>query len=221
MKLAIALATLLSLASPVRAQTLLPLRTVDGSVITSKNDPAAQIAVPPTATYVGAVRFVLYGTANCEIHLFAEADSSKRVRRLYWVQFEEYLPEHPTLKYLPTPSYSVLEMSGLHFYQRARFGKSSDLPRTGSDTEQVYLLLKANGYTFPAETVNVTYKHFFAEMRKELLLMVIEDMSMLGITFAELVQGGAVQPSWTPIAEQLMARASKVFSVKEQPSGSK
>lgn len=221
MKLAIVLTTLLTFASLLPAQTLLPQRAVDGSVVTSQSDPAARIAVPSTATYVGAVRFVLFGSADCEIHLFAEADAAKRVRRLYWVQFEAYLPEHPALKYSPSTSYSPLQMSGLPFYQRARFGQSSESVRPGSDAEQAYLLLKANGYTLPAETVNVTYKHFFADMRKELLLMVIEDMALSGTTFTQLIQGGAVQPSWAPIAEQLMTRASKVFLVEQQPTVNK
>jgi hypothetical protein len=51
-------------------------------------------------------------------------------------------------------------------------------------------------------------------MRKEILLMVLEDMATTGTSFEKLVQGGVVQPSWPPIAEQLLARASSVFSVK-------
>lgn len=209
-----ALLALLCHVSSALAQTLPPLRTVNGNVIASQNDPAAQIEVLPVATYVGAVRFVLFGAADCEIHLFVEADQSKRVKRLYWVQFEAYLPEQPTLRYEPHRAYSPLEMSGLPFYQRARFGRTSEAPQPGSDADQAYRLLKNNGYTLPPETVNVTYKHFFGDMRKELLLLVIEDMSLSNTTFAQLVQGGAVQPSWAPIAEQLKARAAKVFSVR-------
>lgn len=221
MKCSVALLTLAALCFITLAQAQSPLRTVNGRVVESRVDPSAQIEVLPDATYVGAVRFTLFGTADCEIHLFADADASKRVRRLYWVQFEAYLPEHPTLRYSPTSSYTPLDLSGLPFYQRARFGSSADTPRPGSDAEQAYLLLKQHGYSLPAETVNVTYKHFFGDMRKEVLLMVIEDMALSGTAFAQLVQDGVVQPSWGPIADQLKARAAKVFVIRGQTTGKK
>jgi hypothetical protein len=214
MKLAILSLALCCLSSAPFAQPLAPTRTVSGNVVTSQADPSVQIQVEPKAVYVGTARFVLFGTADCEIHLFVDADASKRIRRVYWIQFEAYLPTHPTLRYTTLSSYTPLEMSGLPFFQRARFGQSTDVPRADSDAEKAYALLKQYGYAFPAETMNVTYKHFFADMRKELLLMVIEDMSLANTTFAQLEQDGAVQPAWTPIAEQLKERSSKVFSIR-------
>ena len=218
MKRLTTLLTLAFLCFSALAQAQAPLRSVTGRAVASLMDPPAQIEVLAHATYVGAIRFTLFGTADCEIHLFADADASKRIRRLYWIQFESYLPEHPTLTYSPTPNYTPLEMSGLLFYQRARFGRSTDVPRPDSDADQAYSLLKVNGYSLPPETVNVTYKHFFGDMRKELLLMVIEDMALSGTTFTELVQGGSIHASWGPIAEQLQARASKVFAIQTRDS---
>jgi hypothetical protein len=204
------------------AQALVPQRTVSGNVVTSPADPIGQVQVLPAATYVGAVRFVLFGAADCEIHLYVDADASKRVRSVYWIQFEGYLPKHPTARYTHHPAYAPLTMSGLSFYQRARFGQSSEVPEPGSDADQAFALLKSKGYTLPDETVNVTYKHFLeSDMRKELLLMVIDDMSTTGTTFAELVKDGEPQPAWTPIAERLLARAGKVFSVRLNSAASK
>jgi hypothetical protein len=197
------------------AHALEPRRTVTGNVVSSTVDPMGRIEVLPEAKYVGAVRFTLYGAADCEIHLFVDADSSNRVRRLYWVQFEAYLAEQPSLRYAHHPAYAPIDKDGLVFYQRARFGQSSQPPQSGSDAEKGFELLKEKGYTLPAETVNVTYRHFLdPAMRKEILLMVLEDMATTGTSFEKLVQGGVVQPSWPPIAEQLLARASSVFSVK-------
>jgi hypothetical protein len=59
------------------AQTLIPQRTVSGNVVSSSKDPIGKIEVIPSASYVGAVRFVLFGAADCEIHLFVDADASK------------------------------------------------------------------------------------------------------------------------------------------------
>jgi hypothetical protein len=204
------------------AQSTTPLRTVSGNVVQSPSDPTRRIEIVPPATYVGAVRFVLFGAADCEIHLFVDADASKRVRRLYWVQFEGYLPKFPDFRYEVHPAYTPVRMSGLPFHQRARFGQSTDAPKAGSDADRALTLLKEKGYTFPAETVNVTYKHFFDHMRKELMLTVIEDMTLSGTTFAQLEKDGAVvQSAWAPIAEQLIARASKAFAVSVSSSPGK
>lgn len=204
-----------ALSCAATAQTLTPLRAISGNTVVSHSDPVGTIEVVPAATYVGAVRFVMFGSADCEIHLFVDADQDKRIRRLFWVQFEAYLPSHPELQYSMHPAYSAVGMSGLPFYQRARFGLSSDVPQPGSDAEKAYGLLREHGYTLPAQTVNVTYKHFLGtDMRKEIMLIVLDDMATTGTTFAELVQGGKLQPGWAPVAEQLLARAAGVFTVK-------
>ena len=78
-------------------QVTAPDRTVQGSTLTSTHDPAVRITVPKSAQYDGAERFVLYGVADCEIEVFVEADSAKNVTRLYWIQFEGYLPSKPDL----------------------------------------------------------------------------------------------------------------------------
>lgn len=200
------------------ARALAPERTVSGNTVSSPMDPMGSITVNAKATYVGALRFVLVGTADCEIHIFVDADASKRVRRIFLIQFEGYLPEHPTLRYKSHPAYSPVMMSGLPFYQRARFGSAADVPAPGSEAERVFALLRGKGYIVPAETVNVTYKHFLdATMRKELLLMVIDDMANTGATFADLVQGNAPSPRWAPIAEKLLADASTLFTVTLGP----
>jgi hypothetical protein len=218
MKLLLILFALLATNSLAAAQDLAPIRTVSGQIVTSPHDPSARIEVIPPAVYAGALRFVLFGVADCEIHLFVDADESKRVRRIYWIQFEQYLPEHPTLRYAPHPAFAPVTMSGLGFFQRARFGGAADVPAAGSEAERVFGFLRANGYTLPLETVNVTYKHFLdPSMRKELLLIVLDDMSSTGATFAQLVQNGAVQPAWGPIAERLLVNAAKVFSISIRP----
>src|SRR5205085_3757302 len=53
------------------------------------------VRVPRSAAYAGGDHFVLQGVADCEIHVFVEADAGHRVRRLYWIQFEAYLPSEP------------------------------------------------------------------------------------------------------------------------------
>jgi len=58
---------------------------------------------------------VLYGMADCELHAFVDADPQKNVQRLYWVQFEGYLPTRPELKHnYDSPRHA--NIGGMDFY---------------------------------------------------------------------------------------------------------
>ena len=54
------------------AQAAAPERKVQGNVIVSERDPKVRIELPKLAQYVGADRWVLYGIADCELHIYAE-----------------------------------------------------------------------------------------------------------------------------------------------------
>src|SRR3954468_15515081 len=71
-----------------------PERSVHGSTLTSSHDPAVEIRLPRAAKYVGAARWDLYGICDAELHVFVEADAHQQVQRLYWIQFEGYLPDN-------------------------------------------------------------------------------------------------------------------------------
>jgi hypothetical protein len=97
------------------AQTAPPERKVVDNVVTSERDPMAPIELPKAAEYVGADRWVLYGIADCELHAFVEADAQKNVQRLYWVQFEGYLPSRPDLHHTyDSPQHATF--GGMDFY---------------------------------------------------------------------------------------------------------
>src|SRR5690349_816164 len=81
------------------AQARAPERKVAGSTITSERDPQIKVEFPSAAKYVGASRWNLYDIADCELHAFVEADAQMRVQRLYWIQFEGYLPSKPDTAY--------------------------------------------------------------------------------------------------------------------------
>src|SRR5207237_10808278 len=53
--------------------------------------------------------------ADCELHAFVDADPQKNVQRLYWVQFEGYLPTRPELKHnYDSPRHA--NIGGMDFY---------------------------------------------------------------------------------------------------------
>ncbi len=102
--------TLSFLCATLIAQSVPPARKVMGNVVRSESDPTVRIELPKTVEYVGADRWVLYGIADCELHVFVEADAQKRVQRLYWVQFEGYLASRPDLHHTyDSPKHATID----------------------------------------------------------------------------------------------------------------
>jgi hypothetical protein len=102
-------------ASSLFAETTAPERKIDGNAIISERDPNLRIELPASVQYVGADRWILYEIADCELHAFVEADEQKNVRRLYWIQFEGYVPSRPELHHkYDSPRRATI--GGLDFY---------------------------------------------------------------------------------------------------------
>src|SRR5437868_7705676 len=76
-----------------------PERKASAHSLSSPENPKVEIKFAPTINHVGGERFVLYGVADCEIHVFVAADTQRRVKRLFWVHFEGYLPERKHSSY--------------------------------------------------------------------------------------------------------------------------
>ena len=84
------------------------LREVKGRIIKSKDTPAVELEFGKDFKYAGGHRFVLYDVANAEQHFFVDADKDGRIKRLYWVQFEGYLPSNThTYDYKGTKSVNI------------------------------------------------------------------------------------------------------------------
>lgn len=196
-------------------EALKPIRTVNATTLTSTQDPAVRVTLPKEARYVGADRWILYDIADCEIHLFVEADADKNVKRWYWIQFEGYIPSKPDLKYRPKDT-RIETIGGLEFQVRARFGPSADKPQPNSDSERVMQLLRNNGYKLPPHMMNVRFIHFFDQMRKELMIIVTEDLATTGYTSEQLMAGDAAKPEWAPIGEALIQRGKAAIVLTPQ-----
>src|SRR4051794_17699285 len=94
-----------------------PSAQVEAHALTRAGD-GLTVRVPTAATYAGGDRFVLYGVADCEIHVFVEADAQRHVRRLYWVQFEAYLPSRPEARYNYVDGNRRIELGGIPTWVR-------------------------------------------------------------------------------------------------------
>ncbi|HYY97837.1 MAG TPA: hypothetical protein VE642_04555 [Pyrinomonadaceae bacterium] len=67
-------------------------RVVRGQVLTSTYLPPIRIRFDKGFKYVGSQKFILYERAQAEQHFFVDADARRRIRRMYMLQFESYLP---------------------------------------------------------------------------------------------------------------------------------
>ena len=200
---------ILTVCTLLSAQSAAPERRVRGNVITSERDPNVRLELPKSVSYVGSDRWTLYGVADCEIHVFVEADQQNTVQRLYWVQFEAYLPSRPELRYGYSFSRTA-RLDGLDFDVRARFGSNEESPKVGSDLERVRALIRTRGYQLPQEMMNVRLVHLpDKERRKELMIIYAEDLKPAGFTVAELLPGGKAQGHWHAIENNLIERAKK------------
>jgi hypothetical protein len=190
-----------------------PERHVQANVLTSERDPKMRIKLPSSVQYVGADRWPLLGLADCELHVFVEATPQKRVQRLYWLQFEAYLPSRPELHH--TYSFSKTEtLGGLLFDVRTRFAASSETPQPGSDVEHVQGLLRAKGYQLPEAMMSVRFVHLFDQQkRKELMIIYAEDLASTGFTVEDLLPKGRHAARWPALEATLVQRAKSALEL--------
>lgn len=195
-----------------------PERHVTAHAVASAHDPAARIQLPESAQYLGASRWVLYGMADCELHVFVDADAQKNVQRLYWVQFEGYLPTRPALHHTYDSPQRV-RIGGLDFYVDTWAQARDSGTEPGGDGEHVRALIRDKGYTRPADMGYVRLVHLLdAQKRKELMLIYGEDLAPTGFTAADLNQGGKAHAQWAALQAGLVERAQKAVVIElKQP----
>jgi hypothetical protein len=199
--------TVLLFCAFLSAEIVRPARNVQSNVITSERDPKVRIELPKSVQYLGADRWVLYGIADCELHAFVEADRDKNVQRLYWVQFEGYVPTRPELKHT-YDSPEITQLGGVNFYVDTWVRPNNAATRPGSDLEHIAALIGRSGYKLPAGMMSVRLVHLLDEQkRKELMIIYSENVAPTGFTAAELLQGGKAYHRWPAIRKGLLARA--------------
>ena len=188
---------------------------MEGRVITSARDPRVRIRLPKSARYVGADRWVLYDIADCELHLFVDADSKMNVQRLYWVQFEGYLPTRPELKHT-YDSLRHTNLGSMDFYVDTWVRRKDAEMRPGSDGEHVVALLRTKGYHMPDGMMYVRLVHLLdGRKRQELMIIYAEDVAPSGFTASDLQQGGTAYDRWPTIADGVVQRAEKALVIDQ------
>ncbi len=207
-------ACLLCLFSFLAQQSAAPERKATRSAIVSANDPGVRIQLPESAQYVGADRWVLYDVADCELHAFVEADPRKNVQRLYWVQFEGYIPSKPDLQHeYDSPRHATI--GELDFYVDTWVRPDNAQTEKGSDREHIEALLRQKGYRMPAGMMYVRLVHLLDQQkRKELMIIYGEDLAPTGFSAADLSEGGKAFAQWPNIDKNLVDRAKQRIAVQ-------
>ena len=192
------------------------LREVKGRTIRSKNTPAVELTFGKDFKYAGGHKFVLYDVANAEQHFFVDADKQGRVKRMYWVQFEGYLPTNThTYKYNVTKTANI---GGLDFVADAWARNIKVTPgRPDGDGARARAFLATKGYKLASdEIVSQRLVHLMGDpKRDELMIIYLEDMTGLGLTSADVVRGGKAESKWNEISEALLLRAQKDLKIRK------
>lgn len=198
-----------------------PERIVVGSTVISARDPAVEISLPAAARYLGSDRFVLIDRTlgrfdDCDLYAFIEADGTRHIGKLYWVQFEAYLPSHPDLHHTyDSPRHTTI--GGLDFYVDTWVSSRTARPQAGSDAAHFDFLLESRGYR-RTDLMSVRLVHLTdASKRKELMIIYSESLAPTGYTAVQLKEGGADHAKWASIEHGLIRRAEQSITIKRSP----
>ena len=158
---------------------LKPDRIVRGQTLPSTHDPALSLIFDKAFKYAGSQRFTLYGVADAEQHFFVDSTPDGTIRRVYWVQFEGYLPtnEH-TYQYKG----EQVEIGGFPWFSDTRVRAIDPAAgRPDSDGAHVYALLLGKGLKLPAEVRMQRLVHLTdTGKRKELMIIYAENTATAG-----------------------------------------
>lgn len=211
LKFAIALTLATAL---LQAHSMEPQRRVVGNTISSQQTPKLTIQLPKTAEYLGADRWILGGYDDCEMHVFVESDPSRVVKRLYWIQFEAYVPERPDMHHDYGASRHIT-LEGTDFYLDTWVEGNNDLPSPGSDTEHEHRLIASKGYRLPADGMYVRLVHLpDAQKRHEIMIIYGEDLTSTGYTAKDLGKHGSQHDQWASMEQALIARAKAAVTIQ-------
>jgi len=203
------IATLLLFVTITFAQTdLTNLCTAKGNTLSSPELPKLKLKFAKPFKYVGGHTFILYDVARAEQHFFVDADKDGNVSRLYWVQYEGYLPSNTHAYDYKSPK--TINIGGLDFFADVAARKVD--PKQGrpdSDGNRAREFLLSKGYKISSDEVMtqrlvsmVTYDN-----RNELMIIYLEVLTPAGFTSADLSIGGKAEAKWLEISAGLLERA--------------
>ena len=191
------------------------LRTVKGDTLSSPELPKLKLRFDKAFKYAGGHTFVLYDVARAEQHFFVDADKDGNVSRLYWIQFEGYLPSNKHAYDYDSPK--KVNIGGLEFFADAAPRKIvAGQGRPDSDTNKGREFLAAKGFKMASDEVMMQrlVAMVTPDNRTELMIVYIEVLTPTGLTAADLNEGGKAAAKWAEISAGLLERAQKGIKIE-------
>lgn len=203
--------------SQLAAESIIPqqqTRSVKGQIVSSTGTPAIRLKFSKNFKHVGSQDFILYDVARAEQHFFVDADKQGRIRRMYWVQFEGYLPGNThTYRYKVNKTANI---GGLDFIADAYARNVKANPgRPDSDGSRARAFLEKQGYRMMSDEVMSQRLVYLTDetKRNELMIIYLEDLSGMKLTAADLAAGGSAAARWEEISKGLLERAKEGMEV--------
>lgn len=169
--------------SDVDSQT----RRVKGQILTSASLPPVRIRFGKAFKYVGLQQFILYDRAQVEQHFFVDADKEQRIKRMYMVQFEGYLPNiSGSYNYSVTKTVSLAGQSYIVDAEVIPNVPAAIKQDAQSDVARAASFLEGKGYRIGEGIVFQRFVRLVDEAkRSEFILLYVEDLSGAGVDAAE------------------------------------
>jgi hypothetical protein len=157
-------------------------RGVKGQVLTSTYLPPLRIRFDKRLRYIGSQKFVLYDRAEAEQHFFVDADARRRIRRMYMLQFESYLPGvDATYNYEMTETVSLGGKDYSVNVESVPNVKAALGQQPQSDAARAVAFLEGKGYSVGE---SVRYQRFVRlvdeSKRSEFIMLYVEDADASG-----------------------------------------
>ena len=190
------------------------LRSAKGDTLSSPKLPKLKLKFGKAFKYAGGHTFILYDVARAEQHFYVDADKDGNVSRLYWIQFEGYLPSNKHAYDYKSPK--TVKIGGLDFFADAAPRKVvPGQGRPDSDTNKGREFLSSKGYKMASDEVMMQRLVALVtpDNRTELIIVYIEVLTPTGFAAADLNEGGKAADKWSSIADALLQRAQKGMEI--------
>ena len=190
------------------------LRTAKGDTLSSPELPKLKLKFKKPFRYVGGHTFILYEVARAEQHFYVDADKDGNVSRLYWVQYEGYLPSNThTYDYSKSKQVKIGELDFAADSAARKYDPADARPN--SDRAKAIELLTSKGFKIASSEVmtqrlvNMTTP----DNRNELMIIYLEVLTPTGFTAADLNSGGKAADKWPSISDGFLDRAIKGIEI--------
>ncbi len=190
-------------------------RTVSGTDLHSKMDPPVTLRFDSSLRFLGGQKFILYGMAETEQYFFAATGDSNRLTRLFWIQFESYLPDKSgSYDYDDSPLRVTL--GDYMFFTDTDIVEFDPYKKraAGTDGAMVRRFLAEKGMTLPLNWAYARMVYLTNETkRKELMIIVIDDLTLQGVSASEVLAEGPDSPLRREVTEAHLEKIRRSLTV--------